>query len=169
VRFPPLYLLLLHSSSFISFLHPKYPHAGPTRHPPPLFSPPNPPTRTHPPFSLPLSRTHPATSSPSPSLPPPSGQGIDDPGGRSSRQPVAQPRRPPPIHPQAGGESGAPRAGGAPASALLPGAPFLYSLPSSPFLYSLSSGRLLTLLTSSTRNGYKIHLYRRHQKCKGIS
>jgi hypothetical protein len=28
---------------------------------------------------------------------------------------------------------------------------------------------VLTFLTSSTRNGYKIHLYRRHNKCKGIS
>jgi hypothetical protein len=28
---------------------------------------------------------------------------------------------------------------------------------------------VLTLLTSSTRNGYKIQVYRRHQKCKGIS
>jgi hypothetical protein len=28
---------------------------------------------------------------------------------------------------------------------------------------------LLTLLMSSTRKGYKIHLYRQHQKCKGIS
>jgi hypothetical protein len=40
------------------------------------------------------------------------------------------------------------------------------------FPYSTLSFRKwypLTLLTSSTRNGYKIHLYRRHQKCKGIS
>jgi hypothetical protein len=28
---------------------------------------------------------------------------------------------------------------------------------------------MLTSLTSSTINGYKIHLYRRHQKCRGIS
>jgi hypothetical protein len=35
-RFLPLYLLLPHSSSFISFLHPNYPHAGPTRHTLPL-------------------------------------------------------------------------------------------------------------------------------------
>jgi hypothetical protein len=34
---------------------------------------------------------------------------------------------------------------------------------------SLEETPLLTLLMSSIRNGYKIHLYRQRQKCRGIS
>jgi hypothetical protein len=80
-RFLPLYLLLPHSSSFISPLHPNYLHAGPSRHTPLLFLPHRPPP-TCSPAPTPLSL------SVCPEIPPRT--------PNEARRPAAPPRRPPP-------------------------------------------------------------------------